>query len=91
MLPLYRKNGGNWNKGSDYIMKEVYRTTNPSEIALLKSVFESAGITPFVFDEQMNSMALYGAWAACRFMVVDEEYDDACKILKECNLEPSHD
>ena len=26
-----------------------------------------------------------------RFMVVDEEYDDACKILKECNLEPSHD
>jgi hypothetical protein len=70
-------------------MREIYRTTNPSEIAVLKSVFESSGIKLFLFDEQMNSMSIYGAWTACRFMVVDEEYDDACKILEDCKLEPS--
>jgi hypothetical protein len=70
-------------------MREIYRTTNPSEIAVLKSVFESSGIKLFLFDEQMNSMSIYGAWTAGRFMVVDEEYDDACKILEDCKLEPS--
>lgn len=72
-------------------MKEVYRTTNPGEVALLKSVFESAGIELFLFDEHANSMGIYGGWAPCRFMVVDDEYEDACKLLAECKLEPYRD
>jgi len=72
-------------------MREIYSTTNPAEIAVLKSVFESAGIKLFLFNEQINSMQIYGAWTPCRFMVVDEEYDDACEVLKECKLEPSRE
>jgi hypothetical protein len=71
-------------------MKEIYRTTNPAEIAVLKSVFESAGIELFLFDEYANSLGVMGAdYAPCRFMVLDEEYEDACAVLRECKLEPS--
>ena len=72
-------------------MKELYRTTNPSEIAVLKSVFESAGIGVVLFDEHANSLGIMGGgYAPCRFMVLKEEYDDACDVLRECKLEPSH-
>ena len=70
-------------------MREIFRTTNPAEIALLKSVFTSAHVHFFVFDEQIDSMRIYGALAACRFMVLENEYDNACEILKECELEPT--
>lgn len=71
-------------------MREVYRTTNPSEIAILRSVFESAGIKAFVFDEYALGNSLqYGMSPGCRFMVMDEEYDHACALLKECKLGPS--
>jgi len=71
-------------------MKELYRTTNQSEIAVLKSVFESAGIKVFLFDEYANSLGIMGGgYAPCRFMVVEDEYDDACDVLRDCKLEPS--
>ena len=73
-------------------MQEVYRTTDPGEIALLKSVFESAGINVFLFDEHTSALgSLAAGYMPCRFMVVEEEYEDACKILEECKLEPSRD
>ena len=73
-------------------MKELYRTTNPSEIAVLKSVFESAGIEVVLFDEFANALGAAGVgYVPCRFMVLDVEYDEACGVLRECRLEPSHE
>ena len=69
-------------------MREIYRTINPAEIALLKSIFLSAHIHFFVFDEQMSSLGI-GAYSACCFMVLEDEYDDASKVLKEYELEPA--
>lgn len=71
-------------------MEEVYRTSNPAEIALLKSAFGSARIKFFVFDENMNSLGIAGGFSPCRFMVVESSYDDAREIIKEYGLEATH-
>jgi hypothetical protein len=69
-------------------MKEIYRSTDPVEVALLTSVFESAGIRLFTFD---NTLAMDLGYSPCRFMVLDEDYDDACDILDDCGLEPPYE
>ncbi len=67
-------------------MKEIYRSADPVEVSLLTSVFDSAGVQLFTFD---NTLAMGLGYSPCRFMVLEEDYDDACEILKSCNLEPS--
>ena len=66
------------------IMKELFRTTNRAEIALVKSVLAAADIKVFLFDENTNSLGvMYSCFAPCRFMVLDDEYVQANEILKE--------
>jgi hypothetical protein len=67
-------------------MIEIFRATNPAQIALLKSVFASTDVKIFIFDDYTNSLG--AGFSPSRFMVLDGEYEEACKILKECELEP---
>ena len=69
-------------------MKEVFRTQNPAELALVKSLLQVADIAFFALDEHTN--AIYGgamAFTACRIMVLTEEYADAAALLAEAGLE----
>ncbi|MFH1157488.1 MAG: methyltransferase [Pseudomonadota bacterium] len=76
-------------------MREIFRSTDLAEIAMLTSVFKAAGLQLFPFDEYTNAIGggLLGGFSPCRFMVLDEEYEDACEILKEYGLDlaPSDD
>ncbi|MEZ0226576.1 MAG: DUF2007 domain-containing protein [Alphaproteobacteria bacterium] len=70
-------------------MQEVFRTQDIVEVSLIKSLLDGAGIKYFVFGEQLNSMigGLVGDdISACRFMVLDEQLDDALDILEEAGL-----
>ena len=70
-------------------MKEIYRTSNMGEIALLQSVFQSENIPVALFD-QMSSQMFGGALGECRIMLLNEnDYEDACALLAELELEPS--
>ena len=70
-------------------MKEIYRTSNMAEIALLQSVFQSEDIPVALFD-QMSSQLFGGALAECRIMLLDEDdYETACALLAELELKPS--
>ena len=70
-------------------MREIFRSTNPAEIALLKSVFKSSGVQLFPFDEYTHAVGggILGGFSPCRLMVLDEEYNNACDILEKCGLE----
>lgn len=70
-------------------MQEVFRTQDIVEISLIKSLLDAAGIRYFVFGEHLNSMigGLVGDdISACRFMVLDDELDDALDILEDAGL-----
>jgi len=70
-------------------MKEIYRTANMGEIALLQSVFQSEDI-PFALFDEMSSQMFGGAFGACRIMLLNEnDYEDACALLAEMELTPS--
>lgn len=70
-------------------MKEIYRTANMAEIALLQSVFQSENIPIALFD-QMTSQIFAGAFTECRIMLLnDNDYEDACALLAELDLTPS--
>lgn len=70
-------------------MKEIYRTSNMGEIALLKSVFQSEDIPITTLDE-MTSQMFGGMFGICRIMLLnDNDYEDACALLAEMELEPS--
>jgi len=70
-------------------MKEIYRTSNMGEIALLKSVFQSEGLPITTLDE-VTSQTFGGMFGTCRIMLLNEnDYEDACDILTELELEPS--
>jgi len=68
-------------------MRELFRTTQLGEIALMQSVFAAADIKLFLFDEHMNSLGgIFTGFAPCRFMVLDDEYAEAREILKDYGL-----
>lgn len=70
-------------------MKEIYRTSNIGEIALLKSVFQSEDIPIATFDEMSNQM-FGGMFGTCRIMLLDDDdYEDACALLAELEFKPS--
>lgn len=63
-------------------MKEIFQTNDLAEIALLRSVFDAAGIPLFLFDEHANAMlGGFGGWTPCRIMVSDSDYEDALDLL----------
>jgi hypothetical protein len=70
-------------------MQELFRTQDILETTWLKHVLNEAGIAHHVFGEHMNAMAFLGMdGACCRFMVEDEDYDEACGLLREGGYTP---
>ncbi len=70
-------------------MQEVFRTQDIGEIAIVKSLLQSANIEFFVFGEHLNSMlggALEGSISACRFMVLEDDYTPAIDIIEDAGL-----
>lgn len=70
-------------------MLEIFRTQDPFEAAFIKSVLDSAQIHYFVYGEHTNTMLgglLGDDIAACRFMVTEDEFDDACDVLEDAGV-----
>jgi hypothetical protein len=70
-------------------MQEIFRTQDIVEISFVKSLLDGAGIRYFVFGEHLNAMV--GGFvgddiSACRFMVLEDEMDDALDILEDAGL-----
>lgn len=64
-------------------MKEVYRTSDPFQLALARHFLADHGIEAFVFDE--NAGGIYSGFmgVSARLMVIDEDAARAMTALKE--------
>ncbi len=78
-------------------MQEIFRTQDIAEIAIVKSLLQSANIEFFAMGEHLNAM-LGGNLdniSGCRFMVLDDDYDSAMDVLEDAGLfdddEQEHD
>ncbi len=70
-------------------MQEIFRTQDIVEVSFVKSLLDSAGIRYFVFGEHLNSLVgdLVGDdISACRFMVLEDDMDDALDVLEDAGL-----
>ena len=69
-------------------MQEIFRTQDIAEIAIVKSLLQSANIQFFAMGEHLNAM-LGGTLdniSGCRFMVLEPDYDAAMDILEDAGL-----
>lgn len=68
-------------------MQEIFRTSEPAETAYVKTLLDGAKIKYFVFGEEVGSMGgLLDNVPECRFMVLENEYDDAIHLLTDAGL-----
>lgn len=68
-------------------MQEIFRTNEPAETAFVKSLLDGAKIKYFVFGEEVGSMGgLLDNVPECRFMVLENDYDDAVNLLTDAGL-----
>jgi hypothetical protein len=70
-------------------MQEIFRTQDIVEVSLVKSLLDAANIKYFVFGEHLNGMVggLVGDdISACRFMVLEDDMDDALDLLEDAGL-----
>jgi len=66
-------------------MQEVFRTLDFGEAAVIKSLLLSARIEFYVFDEN-SAAALGGICEPCRFMVLEDDFDDARAVLRDAGV-----
>ncbi|MEX0970557.1 MAG: DUF2007 domain-containing protein [Paracoccaceae bacterium] len=68
-------------------MKEIFRSTDPTEIAFAQALLAGEEISAVVFDENMS--AFYGGIGLFprRVMVVDDDAAEAIIVLRENGLE----
>jgi uncharacterized protein (DUF1786 family) len=66
------------------IVKQVLRTDDPVKVSYAKSCLAEAGIEAFVMD-QATASVFAGVFehAKIRIMVIDEDEDEAVKVLSE--------
>lgn len=64
-------------------MKELIRTNDPVLISYLMHRLAEAGIEPFEMDMHMSLMEGSLGILPKRIMVIDDDYEDARKILDE--------
>ncbi|MDD9899904.1 MAG: DUF2007 domain-containing protein [Alphaproteobacteria bacterium] len=73
-------------------MKEIFRSWNQAEIAIVTSLLSGADIPFFVFDENTSrNMGLTFGFAPCRFMVLEDNAEEAYRLLKEAGLGEASD
>lgn len=65
------------------------RTTDPTLIAFSSALLEGEGIHPFVMDVHMSVMEGSIGIFPRRLMVTDEDFDDACRILSDNDIDLS--
>lgn len=68
-------------------MKEIFRSTDPTEIAFARVLLEGEEISVVVFDENMS--VFYGGIGLFprRVMVVDDDAQEATQVLRDNGLE----
>jgi hypothetical protein len=71
-------------------LRELLRTNDPVLLARLTSMLEGAGIETYVFDQHLSS-TLAGLLDTIqpRLMVSDDDYAQACRILRETGEMPA--
>lgn len=64
-------------------MKELYRSNDIMTLTYIKDALEQEGLEALMFDE--HASVIEGSITAIqrRIMVMDDEYDEACRILNE--------
>jgi hypothetical protein len=67
-------------------MKELYRSNDIMTLTYIKDALEQDGIDVLLFDE--HASVIEGSITAIqrRIMVMDEEYEQACRILGELEI-----
>jgi len=67
-------------------VKILIKTVNPVTLNFAESVLKQADIVSFVMDTHVS--ILEGSIGAIprRIMVIDEDYEDACKALQDAGL-----
>jgi len=63
-------------------MKELFRSTDPTQITFAQALLQAEDITPFVLDVHMSVLEGSIGIFPRRMMVIDDEYDEAVEILK---------
>lgn len=66
-------------------MQEIFRSSQPAEIAFVKSLLTSAKIKYFVFDEDLMAGGR-DMLSECRFMVLEDEAPQASELLAQAGL-----
>ncbi|MFP3943592.1 MAG: DUF2007 domain-containing protein [Alphaproteobacteria bacterium] len=69
-------------------MKVVLRTSEPVAMSFAKSVLQEAGIEAVEFDTHTSVLAGSMGFVPRRLMVPDEDYETACQLLREADVEP---
>ena len=65
-------------------MRILKRYPDMASVSIARSILESAGMDPFIADENLASSDLPALFATggIRLMIPDEDYERACEILK---------
>ena len=66
-------------------MQEIFRTSQPAEIALVKSLLDGERIKYFVFDEGLIAGGR-DMLTEVRFMVLEDEAERALKLIESAGL-----
>jgi len=65
------------------------RTVNPVDLSFVQDLLGQHGIQSFVFDENMSILeGSIGVLIPRRLMVVDDEYDEAVRLIRAEGIEP---
>ncbi len=69
-------------------MKQLLRTTDPTELAFAQALLQGEGIA--VFEMDVNMSVLEGSIGILprRLMVADRDYADAMRTLRDNGLDP---
>jgi hypothetical protein len=67
-------------------MKELLRTTDPTQIAFASALLDGEGIEAFPLDVHMSVLDGSLGILPRRLMVADEDYDEAATVLRDNGL-----
>ena len=69
-------------------MRELMRTNDPVKLSWLVSLLADSGIKALVFDTHTSILEGSLGVLPRRLMVTDDEYDAACRLLRDAGEEP---
>ncbi|MFN3460747.1 MAG: DUF2007 domain-containing protein [Oceanibaculum sp.] len=69
-------------------MRELMRTNDPVKLSWLVSLLADSGIEAVVFDTHVSIVEGSIGAIPRRLMVLDEDYDPACRLLRDAGEEP---